>query len=123
MSCINAKPMTFNSGVNNTTPNQKIIAFWIHTIDVFAGLADNCHSISVPTSAITRNDISEATYTATGTNSCGSFMGDTCEGFKLAIDQLSDEIKLPVKKYIDARLKSSTFIRSVHNPYDDEDDN
>ena len=95
--------MSFKDGVQKTNPTQQLIAFYTHMIDVFGGLADNGHD-SVPTDAVTEDDISKETYRVTGTNSSESFLGATREGFRRAIDLLPDDVRGPVKAYLKKRV-------------------
>jgi hypothetical protein len=123
--------MKYKDGEMKTNSTQQLIAFWVHTIDTYAGITDN-GSDFVPTMGITEDEVPDSVYESTGTNSDVSFMGAVRMGYRLAIDNLPDEVRIPVKNFIKSRLGGCVlygntdikldFIFGEHTPVNEEDD-
>nr|QOI90531.1 hypothetical protein HWQ62_00398 [Pyramimonas orientalis virus] len=128
--------MTFVDGVTKTTISEQMIAFYIHTIDVYASMAERGHS-KLPTSAMGDhfgenfdNLILDAeTFKATGTNTSSAFLGAAREGLKHLLETLPKDVKEPVMAYATKRLKNIEelpfdVILGCEDPYEkDQHDN
>ena len=122
--------MTFKDGVAKTTVSEQMIAFYIHTIDMYASVAERGHSI-VPTCAMGDHYGDEdnhlvldpETLKATGTNTSQSFLGAAREGLKHLLRSLPEDVKEHVVTYAIKRcekiedLKFDVILGS-ENPYD-----
>ena len=105
--------MTHSQGVNETTDNQQMIAFYIHTIDVYLGLASKGYH-RVPTPALSKEGPDDSTYRVTGTNSSDAFLGAAREGFRKAVFHLPEQVRDSVMDYYDSRV--GNYAR--HNPFE-----
>jgi len=119
--------MNYNAGVEQTNHNQQLIAFWTHTIDIYAVLAENDHTM-LPTAAM-ENEINQETYRNTGTNTHRSFMGAVREGYKRALELLPDGVVQAVERYakrrvghIDDFTLEEDFIFGSANPFSEEEE-
>ena len=123
--------MTFCDGVKKTTISEQMIAFYIHTIDMYASLAERGHS-KVPTCAMGDHYGDEyhdhlvlepTTLKVTGTNTSQSFLGAAREGLKHLLKSLPEDVKEHVVAYATKRceniedLKYDVILGS-ENPYD-----
>ena len=93
---------SYEEGVRTTTKTQQLIAFWIHTMDIYTTLTETGHDL-VPT-AWYEDDIPNTVFADTGTETPNAFLGAIREGYKQAISTLPDDVRGPVEAYVRSQL-------------------
>ena len=101
----NTPTQEFSHGYNDLTQTQQLIAFWTHTIDTFACVLEHDTNIYL-------NEVSQNTLESCGTNTTYTYMGAVRAGFHKSIQNLPDEIRLPVETYYEDRIKEMKTIVS-----------
>ena len=103
----------FERGLQETSSEQKATAFWIHTIDIYASMAENGHDI-LPT-AWFENEIYPSSYTVTGTTSVCSFIAAVRMGLRETINTL---IPISVRENVQTYYKRRTsYIDDIREDY------
>ena len=100
---LNSITMSFETGFQASTRNEKLIAFWTHAIDKMlsnieivpdASFEEEYHELHVPQNVLVK----------TGSSSIEEYLGSARAGFHMMIQSLPSEVRIVVEQYIIDRL-------------------
>lgn len=93
--------MSFQSGTQNTTTAQQLIAFWTHTIDMYAYQFYEHNSTMGGVCSPITNTVSEIT----GITSEKALMGAIRSGLKHSIAALPNDVRTSIEAYFEKKVR------------------
>lgn len=94
----------YTEGRESTTATQQLIAFWMHTVDIFVSVASYMSPDDYfSTASVT--GVNPTMIQHVGTPSIPAFCGAVREGFLKTIASLPEDVRVPVKGYLQTKIK------------------
>jgi hypothetical protein len=103
---LNSITMSFETGFQASTRNEKLIAFWTHAIDKMlsnieivpdASFEEESNELYIPQNVLVK----------TGSSSIEEYLGAVRSGFHMMIQSLPSEVRIVIEQYIVNRLIES----------------